>query len=153
MRHLLPDWAFVLIICRIKLYRNTASVSIVFKLLNYLAHISHLFFPMDSLIICDSTDKIFLYASGFIWLPLSVTSVQSTEPGPEVAMHAAVMMLSPECFTGKELCSALSLLLCIFLCSCCWWKSCRMQVWCIFVLPSINLLPVVNYDPWNLEIV
>lgn len=58
-----------------------------------MAHISHLFFPMDSLIICDSTDKIFLYASEFIWLPLPETSVESTEPGPEAAMHAAIMTL------------------------------------------------------------
>lgn len=96
------------IICRIKLHGNAASVQIDFKLLNYLAHISHLFFPVDSLITRDSTNKIFLYASEFIWLPISITSVQSTEPGPEAAVHDAVMKLCLSCFTG-EMCSLVSL--------------------------------------------
>lgn len=74
-----------------------------------LAHISHIVFPMDSLIVCDSSDKIFLCASEFIWLPLSVTSVESTEPGPEAAMHAAITGPPPRCFTGETTCSALSL--------------------------------------------
>ena len=66
----------------------------IFNLLNWHGPSSPTFsFPMDSLIICDSTDKISLYASEFIWLPLSVTSVESTEPGPEAAMHAAIMTL------------------------------------------------------------
>lgn len=48
--------------------------------LHYQIDFAHLFFPTNSLIVCDSAEKIFLYASEFIWLPLSVTSVESTEP-------------------------------------------------------------------------
>lgn len=76
--------------------------------LNYqidFAHISHLVFPMDFLIICDSTDKIFLSAPQFIQLPLSVTSVKSNEPGQDAAVHTALIMLFPGCFTGEQRCS------------------------------------------------
>lgn len=71
--------------------KGSSETKLLSKSLNYwtdLAHISLLFIPLDSLIKCDAADYIFLYASEFIWLLLSVTSVSSTEPGPGAAMHA-----------------------------------------------------------------
>lgn len=75
-----------------RLHRNSCCLNTSLNHQIDLAHISHLFFQMDSLIICDRAVEIYLYACEFLWLPLSVTSVVSTEPGPEAAMHAAVMM-------------------------------------------------------------
>lgn len=56
---------------------------------------------MDSLIVCDRVGKIFLYASEFIRLPLSVTSCEFTEP---VVQRQPRMLQSMHirCFTGEE---------------------------------------------------
>lgn len=66
-----------------------------------MAHIFYVFFLMDSLIIFDRVGKIFLYASEFIRLPLSVTSCESTEP---VVPRQPRMLQSMHvrCFTGEK---------------------------------------------------